>query len=85
MGSNDGITKSLIWQEQEAGPKSIASEDYERESLLQEVKRAHLSSKNRISSSSWRLKEMQVLEERLWKWGSVKLDCLSVSAGATPQ
>ena len=42
-----------------------AVRERERESWLQEVKRARLSSKNRISSSSWRLKEMQVLEGRL--------------------
>ena len=57
----------------------------DRESRLQEVKRARLSSKNRISSSSWRLKEILVLEGRLWKSGSLKQDCLSVSAAATPQ
>lgn len=58
---------------------------WETESQLQEVKELHQSSKNGVSSSSWRLKEMKVLEEMLWKGGSLKLDCLSGSAGAIAQ
>lgn len=85
MGSNDGITESFLVRGRSWPQIYCFLVLWEPESQLQEVKKVHLSSKNGVSSSSWRLKEIWVLEGMLWKGGSLKLDCLSGSAGAVAQ